>query len=106
MREAFHHSNLVLGIRNLESEEMPSTKYQVPNFHSIVPSPEVHAYRNKVEFSWGKYISAKEDVHDEYRFGFHAQGSFDRIIDCSFCVLADDVVNDIFRLFDAWARES
>jgi tRNA/tmRNA/rRNA uracil-C5-methylase (TrmA/RlmC/RlmD family) len=29
-------------------------------WHPIVTSPEVYGYRNKVEFSWGKYISARE----------------------------------------------
>jgi tRNA/tmRNA/rRNA uracil-C5-methylase (TrmA/RlmC/RlmD family) len=29
-------------------------------FHPIVPSPETEHYRNKLEFSWGKYISARE----------------------------------------------
>lgn len=59
-------------------------------FHPIVASPEIFGYRNKVEFSWGKYISEREGIHDEFRFGFHKQGEFDRIIDCDFCVLADD----------------
>jgi tRNA/tmRNA/rRNA uracil-C5-methylase (TrmA/RlmC/RlmD family) len=39
-----------------------------PKWHPIVPSPESEHYRNKVEFSWGKYISEKENIHDEYRF--------------------------------------
>jgi tRNA/tmRNA/rRNA uracil-C5-methylase (TrmA/RlmC/RlmD family) len=26
-------------------------------WHPIQASPEIHGYRNKVEFSWGKYIS-------------------------------------------------
>lgn len=75
------------------------------NFHDIIPSPESEHYRNKVEFSWGKYISEREGVHDEYRFGFHAAGQFDRIIDCSYCVLADDETNAIFRDIDNFARE-
>lgn len=29
-------------------------------WHPIVGSPEIYGYRNKVEFSWGKYISARE----------------------------------------------
>jgi 23S rRNA (uracil1939-C5)-methyltransferase len=63
-------------------------------------------YRNKVEFSWGKYISDREQIHDEYRFGFHAPAQFDRIIDATYCVLADDVVNAIFRDIDNFARAS
>jgi tRNA/tmRNA/rRNA uracil-C5-methylase (TrmA/RlmC/RlmD family) len=31
-----------------------------PIFHPIIPSPEIYGYRNKVEFSWGKYISERE----------------------------------------------
>ena len=75
-------------------------------FHPIIPSPESEHYRNKVEFSWGKYISAREGIHEEYRFGFHIQGQFDRIEDCWYCVLASDTVNAIFRDIDIMARES
>lgn len=76
------------------------------NFHPIIVSPEIYWYRNKVEFSWGKYISAKEEIHDEFRFWFHKQWEFDRIIDCSFCVLADDETNEIFKDVDKFSRES
>ncbi len=37
-------------------------------FSPIIASPDSEHYRNKLEFSWGKYISKKEGVHDEYRF--------------------------------------
>jgi 23S rRNA (uracil1939-C5)-methyltransferase len=77
-----------------------------PVFHPIVPSPEIFGYRNKVEFSWGKYISEKESIRDEFRFGFHAQGQFDRIIDCDFCVLADDEINAIFKEMNTYSRSS
>lgn len=75
-------------------------------FHPIVASPEIYGYRNKVEFSWGKYISAKEGVHDEFRFGFHKQGEFDRIVDCEYCVLADDRINEIFAVVRDYSRDS
>ncbi len=75
-------------------------------FHPIIPSPLTEHYRNKVEFSWGKYISEREGIHDEYRFGFHAPAQFDRIIDCTYCVLADDEINSIFHVIDEYARDS
>ncbi len=75
-------------------------------FHPIVASPETLGYRNKVEFSWGKYISAKEGVHDEFRFGFHKQGEFDRIVDCDYCVLADERINAIFRAVRDYSKDS
>lgn len=77
-----------------------------PTFHPILPSPEVYGYRNKVEFSWGKYISDREGVHDDFRFGFHAQGQFDRIENCSYCALADGEINALFREVDIWSRDS
>ncbi len=66
----------------------------------------MYGYRNKVEFSWGKYISERESVHDDFRFGFHAQGQFDRVIDCSYCALADEEINSIFREVDTLSRTS
>lgn len=78
----------------------------IPNFHPIIASPETEGYRNKVEFSWGKYISGREGIHEEYRFGFHVPAQFDRIEDCRYCVLADDEINSIFRFVDRFARES
>ncbi|MDQ1344375.1 MAG: TrmA [Patescibacteria group bacterium] len=75
-------------------------------FHPIVASPEIYGYRNKVEFSWGKYISDREGVRDEFRFGFHKQGEFDRIVDCDYCVLADDRINEIFAAVRDYSRDS
>lgn len=75
-------------------------------WHQIIRSPDSEHYRNKVEFSWGKYISEREGIRDEYRFGFHVQGQFDRIEDCWYCVLADDLTNQVFRDIDTLARES
>lgn len=77
-----------------------------PNFHPIIPSPEIYGYRNKVEFSWGKYISAREGIHDDFRFGFHAQGQFDRIENCIYCALADEEINEIFHHIDTLSRKS
>lgn len=96
----------------IKQQQIHEAFYQIKDavsateFHPIIASPESEHYRNKVEFSWGKYISAREDIHDEYRFGFHVQGQFDRIEDCRYCVLASDQVNTIFRDIDILARES
>ena len=91
VREAFHY------LREYTEKSI---------FHPIVPSPEIFGYRNKVEFSFGKYISQKEGIHDEFRFGFHVSGQFDRIENCTFCVLASERVNQIFKAIDAWTRSS
>lgn len=76
------------------------------SWHPIIRSPDSEHYRNKVEFSWGKYISEREGKNEEYRFGFHIQWQFDRIEDCWYCVLADEVTNQIFKDIDIFARKS
>ena len=91
IREAFHH------LRTHTTDTL---------WHPITPSPEIYGYRNKVEFSWGKYISSREWVHDDFRFGFHAQGQFDRIEDCTYCALADAETNAIFQSVNILSRSS
>ena len=75
-------------------------------WRKIVPSPQTEGYRNKLEFSWWKYISDREGVYDTFRFGFHVQGQFDRIENCRYCVLADEEVNAIFRDIEIFSRYS
>ena len=73
-------------------------KYQENfNFQDIIPSPLVDWYRNKVEFSFGKYISHKEDVMEHFNVWFHKQGSFSQIQDTDGCVLIDQIQNDIYK---------
>jgi 23S rRNA (uracil1939-C5)-methyltransferase len=74
--------------------------------HPILPSPEKYGYRNKIEFSWGKYISEKEAIRDDFRFGFHKQGAFDRVVNMKYCVLADEEANTIFGEVDTFSRAS
>ncbi|GAB0175222.1 MAG: 23S rRNA (uracil(1939)-C(5))-methyltransferase RlmD [Candidatus Altimarinota bacterium] len=95
IEEAFYHIS-----KYLETNQIK------PVFHPIVPSPEIYGYRNKVEFSWGKYISAREGIHDDFRFGFHAQGQFDRIDNCEYCALADEQTNALFKDVDKLSRAS
>ena len=73
-------------------------KYQENiNFQNIVPSPLVDWYRNKVEFSFGKYISHKEEVQEHFNVWFHKQGSFSQIQDYDGCVLIDEIQNKIYK---------
>ncbi len=67
------------------------------NFQDIVPAPLIDWYRNKVEFSFGKYISHKEDVFKHFEVGFHKQWSFSQIQDVDWCILIDQVQNDIYK---------
>lgn len=107
IHEAFYPILKRMSEQNFSSEvDWLAWDEKTLQFHPIIPSPETEHYRNKVEFSWGKYISDREWIHDEYRFGFHVQGQFDRIEDCRYCVLATNIVNAIFRDIDWYARGS
>jgi 23S rRNA (uracil1939-C5)-methyltransferase len=96
----------------IKSEQVQEAFHYLKDFtletswHPIVPSPEIYGYRNKVEFSWGKYISARENIHDDFRFGFHAQWQFDRIENCTYCALADDETNALFQEINTLSRSS
>lgn len=89
-----------------ESFNALKDKLQNTTFHPIVASPDIYGYRNKVEFSFGKYISGKEWIHKDFTFWFHKQWEFSKIIDCSYCALADEETNKIFREIDTFARNS
>ena len=66
-------------------------------FLPIEGSPTIDWYRNKVEFSYGKYLSKKYDVEQHFNVGFHKQGEFSKIEDMEGCALIDEVQNEIFR---------
>ena len=67
------------------------------NFLPIASSPTVDWYRNKVEFSFGKFISAKYWVEEHFNVWFHKQGEFSKIQDMDWAPLIDEVQNEIYR---------
>ena len=67
------------------------------HFDPIAWSPTVDWYRNKVEFSYWKYLSKKYDIEQHFNVGFHKQGEFSKIEDMDGCALIDELQNDIYR---------
>jgi tRNA/tmRNA/rRNA uracil-C5-methylase (TrmA/RlmC/RlmD family) len=82
-------------------------------FLPIVGSPQDlgpaklgRGYRNKIEFSFGKYITNDYSSPDprtaavitlsNRSVGFHKQGEFSKIIDIENCGLISDKANEIF----------
>ncbi len=63
----------------------------------IIPSPLIDGYRNKVEFSYGKYLSAKYGIEQHFNVGFHKQWEFSKIEDFDGCILIDQIQNDIYK---------
>jgi len=67
-------------------------------------SPTIDWYRNKVEFSFGKFISKKYWVEEHFNLGFHKQWEFSKIQDMEGCPLIDELQNEIYREFKAFSK--
>jgi len=82
-------------------------KYQESiNFLPIVPAPEQFGYRNKIEFSFGKYISHRDDIRQEFNVGFHKRGEFSKVEDYDECLLIDELQNEIYRELKQFCKDS
>ncbi len=69
------------------------------NILDTLGSPDIFGYRNKIEYSFGKYITwKKENLQrlSERSVGFHKQGDFGKIVDIDICLLVDEKVNRVF----------
>lgn len=66
-------------------------------FLPIEPSPKTDWYRNKVEFSYWKYLSKKYNIEEHFNVGFHKQWEFSKVQDFDWCILIDQVQNDIYK---------
>ncbi len=82
-------------------------KYQeIINFLPIVPAPEQFGYRNKIEFSFGKYISHRDDIRQEFNVWFHKRGEFSKVEDYDECLLIDELQNEIYRELKQFCKDS
>lgn len=84
---------------------------------AIIWSPEEKKYRNKIEFSFGKYITTLKDgkmedgkkelsVLSNRSCGFHKQGEFSKIINIQNCALISDEANLLFTHLTDLCRAS
>ncbi len=67
----------------------------------IIGSPLEKNYRNKIEFSFGKYItknreSKETETLSDRSVGFHKQWEFSKVIDVANCWLISDKANQIY----------
>ena len=73
-------------------------------FIPIIGSPTINGYRNKVEFSYGKYLSKKYDIEQHFNMWFHKQGEFSKVEDMEWCPLIDEIQNEIFREIKTFSK--
>lgn len=82
-------------------------KYQENiNFLDIIPAPEQFGYRNKIEFSFGKYISHRDDIAEHFNVGFHKRWEFSKVEDYDECLLIDERQNEIYREVKDFCKKS
>ncbi|MGE4443987.1 MAG: 23S rRNA (uracil(1939)-C(5))-methyltransferase RlmD [Candidatus Altimarinota bacterium] len=89
-------------------ESLFHTKKLQPDFEisPIVASPLVDNYRNKIEFSFGKFISAKHEKNEHFNVGFHKQGEFSKIEDFDGTILISELANKIYKEIKDFAKNS
>lgn len=87
-------------------------KVPVDEFLPILGSESWFFYRNKLEFTFSakRWLTRKEfgvvgDDLDQRVTGFHAPGSFDKVLHINACHLQLPIINDIRNAFHAYALE-
>ena len=71
-----------------------------------VPSPEIYEYRNKIEYSFGTYISLKDEMEERRQVGFHKQGEFAKVLDIERCYLTSRKMQDVFLAVKKLCQDS
>lgn len=66
-------------------------------FLPIQASPVIDWYRNKIEFSFGKYISLRYLIEEHFNVWFHKQWEFSKVEDMQWAPLIDENQNEIYR---------
>ena len=90
-------------------------KVELPAISPILGSKHEYEYRNKLEFSFSdkKWLSwdairaagGLENVDKSYAVGFHAPGSFDKVLDIEECHLMPDINNQIRNFLREYGKE-
>lgn len=77
-------------------------KIDVASILPIIPCKEIFYYRNKLEYSFSnkRWLTPDEiatdiDIPDEPSLGFHAPGSFEKVVNILQCHLQDDLTNKL-----------
>lgn len=80
-----------------ENPELADINLYDDLFLPIETSPVINWYRNKVEFSFWKYLSFKNGIEQHFNVGFHKQWEFSKVEDYDWAPLIDEEQNEIYR---------
>ena len=67
----------------------------------IIPSPDIFYYRNKMEFSFDRPLSAERVM-----LGLHEHGRYDRVFDVTGCLLQSELSNKVVNVTRDFVLES
>ncbi len=82
-----------------------------PAVETVLPSDNIFAYRNKMEFSFSdrRWLLPDElgveDISKDFALGLHIPGTFDKILQIDRCLLQSDTANAILQTVNLYARE-
>ncbi len=76
------------------------------SINPIIASPLTDKYRNKIEFSFGKFISEKLGKTEHFNLWFHKQWEFSKIEDFDGTLLISDIANKIYKEIKDFAKTS
>ncbi len=118
-RQMLSYANQLKLKEDIVNDAFTKIKKKLPKLEvlSIIGSPEEKNYRNKIEFSFGKYITKRQKdgldrlesipsnpsnlsenlVLSNRSIGFHKQGEFSKIIDIDTCGLVSNESNLLFQ---------
>lgn len=117
-RQMLSYKNQLKLKEDIVNDAFTKIKKKLPELQilSIIWSPQEKNYRNKIEFSFGKYITKGPGTRDQgtgtnivlsdWSVGFHKQGEFSKIIDIDTCALISDEANRIFQYLKELCRAS
>lgn len=82
------------------TNELTKHKIECAKLKEIIPAPNTHYYRNKMEYTFG--------TSDEKKIvlGMHKKGVYDQIVSTNNCLLISKKANDIMTAVENWANES
>jgi len=85
-----------------------SSKLSHTRIGEILPAPTERWYRNKIEFSFGKYIVRQEHKsYEEHRqVWFHKQGQFSKVINVERCHIVSHPIQKVYTEIVTLCKES
>lgn len=105
-----YDAQLPLKQTSVEESLVNIGKVELPTIQTIIGSPNITHYRNKMEYSFThkKWVPnlAQLDVEEHQALGLHVAGRFDKVLDITDCHLQNDLGNGIRNFVKDYAIQN